>query len=538
MFRLLKTKIVWRSAISVLMVAMFVGLIFGGFTYLSALKTEQSNVKLRMQDLVSTVEDTVSIACYIRDLNLASEVTVGLLKNKDIKSVIILDSARTLAVAEKHNQTVSQNNIINNKLAVSRDVFSPFNKNEKVCQILVEPDEEYIQAAVNSRARSMLLLTLLQDLLLAAVVVYIVFNMISRPIKKISDSLHNLPAETGAQLSLPSGNEKDEIGQLVRDVNKLITRLVSTLNDERQLRIQHQIGEKKFKTIFDNAETGIFLVDMTGAVISSNQAFFTILGASKNEAAENVSGILLDRLSGQELRFHLMIDSALRGGQVASEDFLIDVTNTGEQRWLNIVISALENGILQGLLNDINDRKAGEEQAKQLAITDHLTGVANRLGLDLEMQTIVSESQKNPSLSLFMFLIDLDKFKEVNDEYGHDAGDKVLIHFTSILCRTLRKTDFIARAGGDEFVVIVRNLNEVEKAQKIAQSILDKLTQAIVINDDKQHVQVGASIGIYFHQGGEFNIENAMRSVDEAMYEVKRHGRNNFHLAGQTNISK
>jgi diguanylate cyclase (GGDEF)-like protein/PAS domain S-box-containing protein len=534
MFRLFTTKIVWRSAIVVLMVAMLVGTLFGSFTYISALKTEQSNVKMRMQNLVSTVENTVSIACYIRDINLASEVTLGLLKNKDIKSVIIFDSTRTLAVAEKNNQIVSQKKIISNQLAISRDVFSPFNKSEKVCQILLEPDDEYIQSAVNSRARSIVLLILLQDVLLAAVVVYIVLNMISRPIKKISDRLHNLPAETGAQLSLPPGNEKDEIGQLVRDVNKLITRLVSTLNDERQLRIQHQIGEKKFKTIFDNAETGIFLVDMTGAVISSNQAFFTILGASKNGAAENVSDILLERLSGQELRFHLMIDSALRGGQVASEDFLIEVANTGEQRWLNIVISALENGILQGLLNDINDRKTGEEHAKQLAITDHLTGVANRLGLDLEMQTIVSDSQKNPSLSLFMFLIDLDKFKEVNDEYGHDAGDKVLIHFTSILSRTLRKTDFIARVGGDEFVVIVRNLSEVEKAKKIAQSILDKLAQAIIINQERQQVQVGASIGIYFHQGGEFNIENAMRSADDAMYEVKRHGRNAYHMTWQT----
>lgn len=467
MFQLFKTKIVWRSAIVVLMVALLVGALFGSFTYLSALKTEQSNVKMRMQNLVSTVENTVSIACYIRDINLASEVTLGLLKNKDIKSVIIFDSARTLAVAEKNNQSVSQKKIINNQLAISRDVFSPFNKNEKVCQILLEPDEEYIQTAVNSRARSIVLLMVLQDFLLAAVVVYIVLNMISRPIKKISDRLHNLPAETGAQLTLPAGNEKDEIGQLVRDVNKLITRLVSTLNDERQLRIQHQIGEKKFKTIFDNAETGIFLVDVMGNVISSNQAFYRILGASKRELKDDCNGILLERLSGQELRFHLMIDSALRGGQVASEDFLIEVSNTGEQRWLNIVISALENGILQGLLNDINDRKMGEEQAKHLAVTDHLTGVANRLGLDVHMQALVRDSQKNPNLNLFIFLIDLDKFKEVNDQFGHDAGDKVLIHFTTLLCRTLRKTDFIARTGGDEFVVIVRDLDDVEKAKKL-----------------------------------------------------------------------
>ena len=531
MLPLFKTKIVWRSAIGVLLVAIFVSAIFAVFTYFSALRTEQKSVQVRMQDLLSTVENTVSIACYIRDLNLASEVSLGLMKNKDIKSVLIFDSSRTLAAVSKNNQITSQKKILNNKLSITRDVFSPFNKSEKVCQILLEPDENFIQAQVISRASSILPMIILQDILLAAVVVYLVLNMISRPIKTISDRLHNLPAESGAQLSLPPGNEHDEIGQLVRDVNKLISRLVSSLNDERQLRIQHQIGEKKFKTIFDNAETGIFLLDMTGNVISSNQAFFSILGASGTESIEDASNSLLECLSGQELRFHLMIDNALRGGQVTSEDFLIEVPHTGEQRWLNIVISSLENGILQGLLNDIHDRKTGEEQAKLLAVTDHLTNVANRFGLDNQMQKLVLESQRNPNFSMFLFLIDLDRFKEVNDEFGHDAGDQVLIHFTTLLTKTLRKTDFVARTGGDEFVVLLRDLNDVDKAKQIAQAILDKVAEPIPINQNQHHVQVGASIGIYFHQGGELNIESAIRSADDAMYEVKRHGRNAYHLA-------
>jgi diguanylate cyclase (GGDEF)-like protein len=135
-----------------------------------------------------------------------------------------------------------------------------------------------------------------------------------------------------------------------------------------------------------------------------------------------------------------------------------------------------------------------------MAVTDRLSGVVNRLGFDLELQKIEQEMKKNPDLGVYLFLIDLDRFKEVNDEYGHDAVDKVLRYFTKLLRKTLRKTDFVGRLGGDEFVVLIRNLDMPEKAEIIAQAVIENLALPITIAPDEK-VETGASIGISYYKG-------------------------------------
>jgi diguanylate cyclase (GGDEF)-like protein/PAS domain S-box-containing protein len=531
MMGLFRTSIVFRSTLVLLTIIVLIGTLFAAFSYFTALNHEREHARERMIDLLSTVENTASIACFVLDLNLASEVSRGLIRNKDVRSVKIIAGTSVLAYSEK--KKISGTSVINipgeRAATIERDVFSPFNAKEKVCSIVVEPDQAFLQNEAISSAQRVVFLLMLQSILLATAVVIVVIRIITRPIKNISDRLHSLSADHGALLELPIGNERDEIGQLVGDVNALVTSLVTTLDEERQLRIRHQIGEKKFKTIFDNAETGIFLLDTGGTVLSYNQAFLRILGLPCDLSEENSKTCLLEVLAGQELRLHLMIDQALNDGQIIGEDFLIDVALTNDSKWLNIVISALEDGVFQGLLNDITSRKTQEENAKQLAVTDHLTGVANRLGFDLELQKLAKEVHHDPTIRVFLFLIDLDKFKQVNDVYGHEAGDKVLIHFTQMLRKTLRKTDFIGRLGGDEFVILIRDLDTPDKAEKIAITIINRTSIAIPISAEVA-VEIGASIGISYSHGQPFDRDELIRQADEAMYEVKRRGRNSFHI--------
>jgi diguanylate cyclase (GGDEF)-like protein/PAS domain S-box-containing protein len=536
--RLFRTSIVFRSTLVLLGITVLMGTLFAVFSYFVALDYEREHSGERMLDLLSTVENTTSIACFVLDLNLASEVGRGLIRNKDVRSVKILSGTTVLAFVEKSKAAKSDRISMPGQAAaatVERDVYSPFNPKEKVCRIVLEPDQGYLQGEAIASARRVVFLLMLQAVLLAAAVVYVVLNMITRPIKNISDRLHMLSAESGSQLDLPPGNERDEIGQLVGDVNALVSSLVTTLDEERQLRIRHQIGEKKFKTIFDNAETGIFLLDTAGTVLSYNQSFLRILGISPDLNEETIKACLLQALSGQELRLHLMIDQAINDGQIISEDFSIDIAPKNEIRWLNIIISALENGVLQGLVNDITVRKTQEESVKQLAVTDHLTGVANRLGFDLELQKLSKELQNDTETCVFLFLIDLDRFKQVNDTYGHDAGDKVLVYFTQLLRKTLRKTDFIGRLGGDEFVILIRDLDAPEKAEKIANTIIDRTAAPIVIGDGVC-VEIGASIGISFSKGVPLDRVELIRQADEAMYQVKRAGRNSYRICTEVAV--
>jgi diguanylate cyclase (GGDEF)-like protein len=225
-----------------------------------------------------------------------------------------------------------------------------------------------------------------------------------------------------------------------------------------------------------------------------------------------------------------MIDAALKEARVISEDFCIEPGKLKEKKWINVVLHAAENDLLQGLINDITERKHKEETAQHLAITDHLTGLNNRLGLERKLAHLMKENVQGHPTPFFLLLIDLDKFKEVNDTYGHKAGDMVLIHFSSILTGILRKTDFIARLGGDEFVVLLCDLTNQSKAIDIAGKIITEARRPIDVGHGIS-ASIGASIGINYASGDTFSADKLLAKTDLAMYEAKQSGRSAYAVA-------
>ncbi|MFZ6758882.1 diguanylate cyclase domain-containing protein [Undibacterium sp. Ji50W] len=535
MLRLLRTSIVYRSAFIVLGIALLVGSFFALFSYQFSAQSEQKQANQRMHASLSTVESTASIACFLLDQNLASELARGLLKNGDISRVLIFSGDKILAEASKQpvqNQTTPVVTMPPESKApgqLEQEIFSPFNAKEKVCNIRLDPNIEFIREQSASKARFIVYLLLMQALVMASAVVYVVLTMITRPIKNISDRLHTLSPEAGDKLGLPDGNEKDEIGQLVRDVNTLVANLLTTLDEERSLRIRHAIGEKKFQTIFENAETGIFQLNFSAELLSYNPAFLRMFNLTDAHQRGNISNVLTLMLEGQELRLHLMIDAAINESKVMSDDFYIQVGGSSQKKWINLVISPAEDGVLQGLANDITERKLKEENANQLAVTDHLTGLNNRLGFEKEIARLSNEHENGYAQGFFLLMIDLDKFKQVNDTYGHTIGDQVLCHFAHIATSTVRKSDFIARLGGDEFVILLQNLTHQSKAEEIAKKIISQASQDIVITDGVS-VKIGASIGISYTDPQAFDPNELLRRADSAMYDVKRSGRNAYRV--------
>lgn len=530
MRELIRNSIVFRSASAVLGVSFFIGILFSVASYIYFVDEEQDQTVNTVYDLLASLENTASIACYINDQNLANEVVNGLGRNADISQVSINVKGTILAELVKptppHHPSIAtlfRKNINH----IDRDISSPFNSSEKVCTVHMQINQDAVFEHSTSKARFVVALLLFQTVLIALALVYIMYRMVTNPIKSISDRLHTLLPQNGELLQHPHRYTGDELGQLVNDVNNIISDLVSSLDEERHLRVQHALGEKKFQAIFDNAETGIFQMNEHGELISYNQALARMLDLPTGQTI--ASHALLERISGQELRLHLMIHSAISEAQILSEDFYIEL-GQNKKKWLNIVLHAAENGVLQGLINDVTERKQQEEKAHQLAVTDHLTGLNNRLGLDREMARLAKENANGTGCPFFLLLIDLDKFKTVNDTYGHSAGDIVLVHFAKILLRTLRKTDFIARLGGDEFVLLLRGLDDLSKAEEIARKIISQASRRIDISPDTQ-VQIGTSIGISYTPATAFSPEDLLAQADAAMYEVKQHGRNAYQVA-------
>ena len=129
-----------------------------------------------------------------------------------------------------------------------------------------------------------------------------------------------------------------------------------------------------------------------------------------------------------------------------------------------------------------------------------------------------------------VLFVDLDGFKSVNDTYGHDAGDAVLREVAGRLGRVVRDTDTVARAGGDEFVLVLADLQARENASGVAAKTIESLAQPINVND--RQVLVGASVGIALFPADGSDVDGLIKAADTAMYEVKRAGKNGYRFAG------
>jgi diguanylate cyclase (GGDEF)-like protein/PAS domain S-box-containing protein len=536
MIKLYHTSIVVRCATIVVGIVLIVSVLFALTTRSLARASEREQLSVRMGELLKTVESTASIACYLQDKNLAAEVSRGLMKNHIVSRVTIRDRGMVLAqegVASVHARGGADALSASQMQHLTRNVASPFNPKETVCQIVLEPNEAVITEQVARASQAIVSVLLLQALAVAIAVVFVVLNLIAKPIKKISDQLHALQAETGQQLELAATDKGNEIGRMVGDVNSLITNLVAILGQERELRQWREREEKKFRLIFENAETGMFVIDASGEFQSHNPAFRRIMGIPAERAQDEFVEVVTEIVGEDEARVRALMAAAHSGEGVVSDDFrLVYADHERAPKWVSVVFNLVEDGMLQGLVNDISDRKRVEEAAHRLAMTDPLTGIANRLGFDLELARLADTVPTKPGHAIFLMMIDLDWFKQVNDTYGHDAGDEVLRYFARLLKRTLRDTDFMARLGGDEFVVLFDATTESGFEERVAQKIIQEIARPIPVGDGVE-VTIGTSIGIASTGGAALNKETLVKHADEAMYRSKQAGRNRFAVYGK-----
>ena len=178
-----------------------------------------------------------------------------------------------------------------------------------------------------------------------------------------------------------------------------------------------------------------------------------------------------------------------------------------------------------GTHTDLTERKLAEETIQRQAHYDALTQLPNRrLFRDRLEQTIRTARRDHGSFVLM--LIDLDHFKEVNDTLGHDAGDFLLVDAAQRLLHCVRESDTVARMGGDEFVVILPDIDDTTSIERIAQKIIDKLASPFLLGEEKAFIS--ASIGITLYPNDADNMETLMKNADQAMYVAKNLGRNRF----------
>lgn len=183
------------------------------------------------------------------------------------------------------------------------------------------------------------------------------------------------------------------------------------------------------------------------------------------------------------------------------------------------------------LLNErtqtLNELQKAQEQLRYLAQHDSLTTLPNRSFFNDALTNAMFKTNRTQSMLALMYL-DIDHFKSINDNMGHDVGDEVLKIFSARIKQSIRIYDFAARLGGDEFVVILENLSNINDAAHIAKKIIDVVNEEVTIRNKR--FSISTSIGVAFYRGENMPITQLIKQADEALYTAKKAGRNTYHL--------
>jgi diguanylate cyclase (GGDEF)-like protein/PAS domain S-box-containing protein len=520
---LMPRSIVARTSLSILFLAVSMGLLFSMMASWRVRAAEHDRLLARVDQLMSTVESTASIASYLNDATLAKEIANGLMKNRVVAGVRIMSGPAPLyATALRSSETGAGEPME----ILERTIYSPFDAGAAVGQLtlFVSHAEVDAQAAAYSRYTTWILG--LQMSIVAAAVAYLVYLLVTRPIKGISDELHRLEIRSGMRLTFRSTRRKDEIGQLVMDVNGLIARLTSALDTERELRVEREISEKRMRLVFEKADTGMLVIDRQGVVQSCNPAFVRILGPAASAPDAQLKALL----APHGATVAALIEESQALGEPRDADLELDIKGPRGKVWVEFSVNPIGPNLVQALVNDITERKNAEVLAQELASRDTLTGLLNRRGFDAALNSLLSRSRREGHLALLQ--IDLDHFKSVNDNHGHEAGDLVLTEVARIFERCVRRSDIVGRMGGDEFAVLLPGVESLAHAEEIARSIVVGVEVPIDIGG--QWACIGASIGIaLLDDAGESSAE-FLRRADLAMYAAKQAGRGRATVAANT----
>jgi diguanylate cyclase (GGDEF)-like protein/PAS domain S-box-containing protein len=228
------------------------------------------------------------------------------------------------------------------------------------------------------------------------------------------------------------------------------------------------------------------------------------------------------------------VNAAWQEAGTCSHEYRV-IRRDGQVAWLSSHARTLADASgrvrrMIGVSQDITERKRQEDEARYLAYHDSLTGLPNRRLLDDRLRQAVFLAQRRDARVALM-VVDLDRFKEVNDALGHRAGDAVLREAAHRIAGCLRKADTLARHGGDEFVVVIPDLQLETDCQVVAEKVLRALEPPFRV--DGRDFTIGASIGVSLYPSDADGAEALLRNADAAMYRAKQLGRNNYRFYGR-----
>ena len=311
---------------------------------------------------------------------------------------------------------------------------------------------------------------------------------------------------------IPWYESLDTVGGLVIFTEDITQRIQA----EKQLRLA--------SWVFQNSAQGIMVTDANGIMLSVNPMFTDITGFQTEEVIGQSARIL--KSGRQDTAFYEEMWKAIQDtGQWHGE--IWNRRKNGDIYPEHLYISTvLDNkGMVQcriGMFTDISEQKAAEEAIAYQANYDQLTKLPNRRLFHDRLEQALKRSHREKSLTALLF-IDLDHFKDINDSQGHAIGDRVLAEAAQRITQCIRDYDTVSRFGGDEFTVILSDVNDIAAAGRIGNDIVNRLSVPFTI--EQQDFYLSASIGIALYPDDASSTDALIKCADQAMYKAKSEGR-------------
>lgn len=286
--------------------------------------------------------------------------------------------------------------------------------------------------------------------------------------------------------------------------------------------------KKRFEAIFDHTSVGVIIFQLDGKIEHANKNVKMMLGYTEDDLLKMNF-------------FHLVEDQQADHIQEGIKYLIEDKQDmyqleqkcckrNREMIWVMTTLSLIRNEQNNPLyyiaqIQNITEKKQAEERLRYMAYHDPLTSLANRNKLEQFVEHLIATASRHKQSFAILFL-DIDRFKNINDTIGHEAGDVLLQIIAERLRNTVRSTDMVARLGGDEFVILVSDVKQAESAAVIAQKILRSIMEVVVIKGQELYVTTSIGISLYPHDGQ--TMQALMKNADLALYRSKDQGRNNY----------
>ena len=312
----------------------------------------------------------------------------------------------------------------------------------------------------------------------------------------------------------------------------MMSRKQTQTPDELHTQIQYRLieqlaeSEQRYRQLVENLHEIVFEIDAEGCLTFLNQAWTNLLGHSRESSIQHpISDFFHDR--DRKIGFSFL-DTVLNQRLSLKQELRFDCQN-GKVVWLEVSAHPDCKGGASGTLTDITQHKQTTAQLQYTAHHDTLTSLLNRVAFVDCLEQTIAQTQQQSSEQLFAVLfLDLDGFKLINDSLGHLTGDLLLIAVAHRIQGCLRSSDTVARFGGDEFTILLKEIQDISDATHIAARIHQALTQPFNLGGN--NVFISTSIGIALSTTGGKYAEDFLRDADIALYQAKSQGKSTYEV--------